>query len=55
LDAEEGAVEGESIDEGKGPKKSEPDRVPDRYNKKTELAVEVTPAQTDYDFELQSP
>lgn len=55
LNAEEGAVEGESGEEGKPAKKAEPDRVPQRYNKKSELSVDVTPGQTDYDFELKSP
>ena len=52
--SEEGAVpEGEASDEG-WEAANEPEKVPAKYNRQSELAVEVTHEQTEYDFELSS-
>jgi len=56
LNAGESEGEGEGGEEPRGKKAaaSSQDRVPARYNAKSELSVEVTAGQTEYNFDLSS-
>ena len=54
LNSNEEAGEGEGADEGEVAAKSAPvvEQIPDRYNKKSELSIEVTSSKTRFDFDL---
>lgn len=54
LNSEEEAGEGGGEGEGAAAAAPEKELVPAKYNKSSELTVEVTPDQTEYDFELSS-
>ncbi len=45
---------GEPSIEGSAKTQPEPEKVPERYNKKSELTAEVTSSQTKFDFKLQT-
>jgi hypothetical protein len=49
--AEEG---GESNSEGAPKAAPEPEKVPTKYNQKSELTADVTPSQSQFNFELTS-
>ncbi|MBI1347981.1 carboxypeptidase regulatory-like domain-containing protein [bacterium] len=53
LNAEEGAETGDANIEDVDANAAE-ERVPEKYNAKSELMIEVTPDRTRYDFELAS-
>ncbi|WP_164101588.1 transthyretin-like family protein [Candidatus Laterigemmans baculatus] len=56
LNTDDGS-EAEEVSEEEGsaaPTSSESEKVPAKYNKDSELTVEVTPDQTEYDFDLKS-
>lgn len=51
LNTSEGGGESDEADEGA---RQTVEKVPERYNKQSELTVEVTPSQTEYNFDLTS-
>lgn len=54
LNSEEEAGDAMGETEGKPPQAPATELVPEKYNKNSELTVDVTPDQTEYNFELTS-